>query len=510
MRADITDRHGVLIATNLPTKNLYAEPSKILNPEDTAVLLARNFPDLPFREILPKLQKDSGFFYLKRNLTPTEQNLVNSLGLPGIDFENGEKRTYLQDGLFAHVVGAVNVDNRGVAGVERRFDNRLLSDKDPLRLSVDIGVQQEMAAILRRGIKTYRAKGAAGVLMDVMNGQILALVSLPNFNPNAISARDMEAMFNQISLGVYETGSVFKLFNAAMAIDAGTIRLEERFDATKPFYIGRHRISDPYPKNRWLSVKEILAYSSNIGSARIALKTGDMIQQQYMQKFGFDKPLSLELPETGRPIWPKVWRQTTVASVSYGYGLSVTPLHVVAGVAALVNGGFEVKPTLLKRDGPQGKRIISAKTSEIMRQLMRSVIASGSGARADVDGFEVGGKTGSAKKVVRGRYVPGVNRTSFVGAFPMSEPKYALFVLLDEPQKLEGDWNNNAGNNAVPLAGEIIAAVSPILGVRPKGVNSPILAAALAAGVAREPDEPKLEDVIRTAIEDDAPPPVQE
>jgi len=503
MRADIIDRNGVIIATNLPTVHLIAAPRRILNIEDTIQQLRKVFPELRADTLRQRLSRPGGIVYLKRDLTPIEQDKANRLGLPGIDFERSQRRVYLQGGLFAHVVGAVNLDNEGISGIERAFNSRLNKDERPLQLSLDIGVQQEVSSIMQAAVTKYRAIGGTAILMDVTNGRVLSLVSVPVFNPNNIQSSDLKAMFNYATLGVYEMGSAMKLFNTALALDSGSIKPSDMFDATAPMRVGNHTIRDPFPRNRWLSVADILVYSSNIGSVRIAQQAGQQHQQAYMQKFGFFDPLDIELPERGAPLVPRVWRPTTLATVSYGYGLSVTPMHVVAAAGSLVNGGRLMRPTVLEHgSGVVVRRTISQRTSDEMRSLMRTTVVAGTARNANVDGFEVGGKTGTARKVVDGKYRAGMNRTVFISAFPMSRPRYVLLVLLDEPQRLEGHFNSNAGNNAAPTAGQIIAAVAPILGVAPRGVDS------MLVGAERWRPDVSIEQLVLGAATDEAPDPI--
>jgi cell division protein FtsI (penicillin-binding protein 3) len=473
-RADIVDRNGVIIATNLPTVNLYADSAKVGDPKDAADKLIAVLPDVRYDDLLRRLGSGQRFVYLRRHLTPAEQMAVNRLGIPGVYFENSERRIYPQGSLFAHAVGTTDPDNRGNAGIEKTFDQVLSERREPLALSLDVRVQHAVHETLATGIARFRAEAGSAVVMDVATGEIVAMVSLPDFDPKAVGDSVADARFNRTTLGLYEMGSTFKLFTAAMALDAGTAKLNSNYDASEPIKIGRFTISDYHGLKRVLSVPEILIHSSNIGAARMALEAGTETQKTYLRRLGLLSPLSLELPEVGTPQYPSTWRDINTITIAYGHGISVTPVHVATAVSALVNGGVLMPPTVVRRDPkamPDGTRVISAKTSAAMRALMRMVVLDGSGKQADVAGYEVGGKTGSAEKVGRrGGYAEHSLRTSFVAAFPVDAPRYVVLVVLDEPHGTKETYNfATAGWNAAPTAGTIIAKIAPMLGVFPLG-----------------------------------------
>ncbi|TAL01710.1 MAG: penicillin-binding protein 2 [Rhodospirillaceae bacterium] len=471
-RADIVDRNGVIIATNLPTVNAYADCAKIGDPKQVTDKLIGVLPDLRYDDTLKRLSSGQRFIYIRRNLTPVEQMTVNRLGIPGIYFEDSERRVYPQGNLFAHVLGTTDPDNRGAAGVEKTFDQSLSDSHTPLQLSLDARVQYAAHETLAEGVSRFHADAGSAVVMDVHTGEILAMVSLPDFDPKAMGDAPADAQFNRATLGLYEMGSTFKLFTAALALENGSSTLASRYDASEPIHIGRFTISDYHGEKRWLSVPEILIHSSNIGAAKMALDAGTEVQKTYLRKFGLLSPLSLELPEVGTPQYPAVWRDINTITIAYGHGISVTPVHVVSAVSALVNGGVLIPPTVIKRDPaniPAGQQVISARTSEEIRALMRLVVLYGSGKQADVGGYDVGGKTGSAEKVAyRGGYSEHSLRTSFVAAFPVDAPRYVIVVVLDEPHGTKETWNfATAGWNAAPTAGTIVAKVAPMLGVFP-------------------------------------------
>lgn len=469
-RADITDRNGTIIATSLPTVNLYANPRKILNPERAAQRLVKVLPELEYNDILRKLSSKGSFVYLKRNLTPSQQYQINYLGIPGLEFENGEKRIYPHKNLFAHLLGSTNIDNKGIAGIEKAENERLTQSDIPLALTIDLGVQDTIREHLAAAVKHFDAAGASAILMDVNTSEVIALVSLPDYDPNRSVNPNSRSYFNMATKGVYEPGSVLKVFNAAMSLESGKVKVSDSFDATEPLKLRYNVIKDYRGENRWLTVPEIMVYSSNIGSARMALKVGGAEQKQFMQKMGFFDELNFEITEKSKPIFPKRWGEGTIATVAYGYGLALTPMHVITAFSAVVNGGIYHEPTLLKNSDKKdnGYRVLSYNTSKQMRDLLRLVVTDGSGKRANVLGYEVAGKTGTANKLsANGKYNSKVVRTTFVSTFPVSKPQYALLVMMDEPKGSKETWGfTTAGWNTVPTAAKIISAIAPQLNIK--------------------------------------------
>ena len=471
-RADITDRNGVVLATSLPSADLYVDTENLKNPETLAAALAETLPDVKYKSLLKKLKSGKKFVYVKRNLIPRELYEANRLGFPQLNFEIKEMRIYPQGSLFAHVLGSTDIDNNGISGAEKAFNKKLSESKENVRLSLDVGIQSSVRAVLSENIGKYSAEGGAAVLMNAKTGEIVSMVSLPDFDPNNLQNAAKSNLFNAATLGVYEVGSVMKMFNTAIGLETKKIKVTDTVDASHPVVLANYTIQDVPKLRRELSVPEIMIHSSNIGSAKIALAVGAEKQREYLQKFGFFNAPQIELPEKGRPLYPEKWRDVSTATIGYGYGLSVSPLHVVAAAAAVVNGGVYHTPTLLsRRSGKEivGHRVISDKTSKTMRAIMREVVIKGSGRRANVAGFEVGGKTGSARKLVNGKYVEGSLRTSFLSAFPMDDPQYVLMVMLDSPKKIkETYYLNTAAWNAVPTAEQIITTVAPQLGIMPR------------------------------------------
>lgn len=471
-RGDIVDRNGVLLAASLPTASLFADPKEILDARVASAALAQVFPSLDRAWLETMLKADGQFVWLRRNLSPSEQNAVNRLGIPGLGFRTEYRRVYPQGRSAAHVLGRADIDEFGVAGIERSFD-AALANGDTVRLSLDMRIQQIVRDELQAVVREHRAIGAAGLIMDVNTAEILAMVSLPDFDPNAPANAEDPARFNRVSQGVYEMGSVFKLLTLAMALDTGATTLESGYDASRPLHVGRYSIADYHAKNRWLSVPEILIHSSNIGSALMAVDVGSARQRQYLQGFGMLNVPAIDLPqpEIGAPLVPTPWRDINTMTVGFGHGIAVTPLQMASATAAIVNGGVYRPASLICRDGSErasGVRAVSARTSRQMRAMMRLVVRFGTGMKADVPGYSVGGKTGTAEKLVRGQYRRDQRVASFIGAFPMEAPRYVVFAMIDEPKGTRKTFNYATGGwIAAPLVGRVIERTAPVLGIAP-------------------------------------------
>jgi len=472
-RADIIDRNGTILATSLPTASLYADPSEILDAEDAAAKLVAALPGLSRSEVLLKLRSRGRFVWIKRNLTPKQQYAANRLGLPGLSFRYGQRRVYPHARAAAHLMGLTDVDGRGIAGVERYFEKTLARGGGALRLSIDLRVQAMLRGELSSAMTEFSALGAAGVVQDVRTGELLAMVSLPDYDPNVPVTASGEAVFNRVTKGVYEMGSTFKLFTAAMALDSGTVTLRSGYDASQPIRVARFTISDYHGKNRWLSVPEILVYSSNIGAAKMAVDVGTKAQRAYLGRLGLLRAPGIELPEVGLPLTPARWREINTMTISYGHGVAVSPLQMTSAVAAMVNGGIWRPATLLRQDRTAKRgveeQVLSRRTSEQMRQLMRLVVSRGTGRKADAPGYGVGGKTGTADKQANGGYSKRALISSFVGAFPMDDPRYVLLALLDEPKgtaKTKG--YATGGWVAAPVVRRMVERMGPLLGILPE------------------------------------------
>lgn len=472
-RASITDRNGVVVATNLPTVNLFCNPRKVSNPKIIAHKLAEIFPDISYEDFLIRLTRNSKFVYLKRNITPVQQAKVNALGFPELEFQPSEIRVYPQKELLAHVLGNTDIDNVGIAGLEKSLNERLSSSTKDLRLTIDLGVQYSVRDELIKAKEKFSAERATAIVMDINTSEIIALASVPDYDLNKRGFKDKDIKFNFATLGVYEAGSVFKVFNTALGLDSGKIKITDSFDATKPLKMGRHKITDYRVPAKWLTVGETLIHSSNIASALMALKVGKNLQIKFFRNLGFfDKLENLEIYEKGRPIFrsEKSWQDDTVATTAYGYGISVTPMHIITAFSAVLNGGLYTPPTLTQEAlNRKTRRVISNQTSMDMRRLLRDVVIYGSAKNANIDGYEVAGKTGTANKLdINGRYIKGKNVTSFVSAFPVSNPQYALMVILDAPQATKETFGFvTSGWNAVPTGAKIITRIAPQLNVKP-------------------------------------------
>jgi cell division protein FtsI (penicillin-binding protein 3) len=470
-RADIVDRNGVLLATSLATASLYANPKLVLDADDAAAKLARLLPGLPEAELRKNLSGERSFVWVRRNLTPRQQYEVNRLGLPGFFFRREERRVYPQSAMVGHSVGFTDIDNRGLAGVEQSLDERLRQSSEPVQLSIDLRAQYIVREELAATIAEFKAIGGAAIVMDVGTGQLLAMASLPDFDPNSPGTADPDARFNRATLGVYEMGSTFKIFTAAMALDFGTMTMRDGYDATKPIQVSRFTITDYHAQKRWLSLPEIMVYSSNIGAVKMALDVGRERQREFLGRLGLLKASPVELPDVGTPMLPNPWREINTMTIAFGHGISVSPLQLITGVSAVVNGGIMRAPTIIKRaegeDAP-GERVMAQTTSTQLRQLMRLVVEKGTGKGANVPGYDVGGKTGTSDKNVNGRYKKDSRISSFVGAFPMSAPRYAVLVMVDEPKGTKATFGYaTAGWVAAPAAGRIVSRIAALYGVPP-------------------------------------------
>ncbi|HEX2887966.1 penicillin-binding protein 2 [Vineibacter terrae] len=482
-RADILDRNGVVLATSLPVVSLFATPRLVMDVEEAVQKLSKVLPDVKAEDIRERLLSGRSFVWIKRGLSPREHAAVMRLGLPGFEFQAEERRIYPQGAIGPHILGYTGIDNIGLAGIEKRFDETLRQG-EPLRLAIDIRLQRFLEQEIARATQRFSAIGATAAVMDVTTGEILALASLPAYDPNRHQTISNEALFNRSTLGVYEQGSTFKIFNTAMVLDSGRFTTTSVFDASSPIKIDRFTITDYHAQNRALTIAEIFKYSSNIGSAKMASEIGVEGQRAFMDKIGMLRPVPIELPEVGQPLYPRQWRKISMLTIAYGHGISVTPLHVVTATSAMINGGIYYRPTLLKRTAAghagAGTRVISEKTSRQMRDLFRLNVVEGSGRNSDVPGFDVGGKTGSAEKPGRHGYREKALISSFVAAFPMRDPKYVVMVSIDEPKgtKETGGYATG-GAVAAPSTRAIIEFMATLYGIPPV---DPAAAAKLLAG----------------------------
>jgi cell division protein FtsI (penicillin-binding protein 3) len=507
-RADIVDRNGVVLATSLTTASLYGNPSQVQDPDEAARLLNSVLPDLNIASTAAKLDTNRGFVWLKRNLTPRQQQAVNRLGLPGIYFQAESKRVYPQGNLTAHLIGYTDVDSRGLAGVERSFDDLLQGGERPLQLAVDIRLQHILHEELNRAIADFTGIGGAGIIIDLKTGEVLALVSLPDFDPARAGESTDDARFDRATLGLYEMGSVFKIFNTAIALDSGTATLADGFDASKPIRIGGYSISDYHGKNRFLTIPEIFTYSSNIGSAKMADLFGSEVQQAYLKRFGLMDKSPIELSEVGEPFYPSPnnWKRINTMTVSYGHGISVNAIQLITAVGGVVNNGILREPTLLKRDPgevPQGTQVVSRQTSEQLRQLMRLVVQIGTGKKANAPGYLVGGKTGTADKQKGRGYAANSRLATFVAAFPMNDPRFAILAMVDEPKPNAHSYGYaTAGWVTAPVIGAVVQRMAPLYGLKPIPDDAVIAQNPLVGMVADydSPSSKKAHSAIKQAV----------
>jgi len=468
-RADITDRNGELLATTLETYSLYAEPRRVWNVRETADALVRLRPHLSREKLQQKLEMDRSFVWLERGLTPKARQAVFGLGLPGLAFRKEPKRVYPREHLASHMVGFTNLDMVGVAGAERAFNSDLTTDDAPsIALSLDLRVQFALTDELAKARETFEALDASGVVMDIRTGEIIAMASVPNFNPNNPDTTLPETLFNHAAMSTYDLGSVFKPLTMAMALEDGVVNQTELFEVQKPYKVRNKFIRDDHPSKVPLNIAGVLAESSNRGTAMIAQRIGAERQQAHLRNLGLLSRVDYELAESAKPQVQKRWGEITTVTVSYGHGLSVTPLALTAAIAGMLNDGVYVTPTVKKHSvvSPAvGRRVFRSEISQDMRDMMRFVVTDGTGSKANIPGYGVMGKTGTAEKPSKeGGYDERRLVTSFVAAFPHSDPRYAMIVTLDEPKAIEGTHGYaTAGWNAAPVAGQVIRRIGPIL-----------------------------------------------
>jgi cell division protein FtsI (penicillin-binding protein 3) len=489
-RAMITDRNGQILAISLPTVAVFADPRQIIDPADAAHRLKQVLPRLDEEAARARLSDvNRQFVYLERQITPREQLAINSLGIPGIDFRPTEQRHYPMGRTAAQILGGTDVDEHGVAGVEKYFDQRLFSDPTPLRLSIDVRVQAVVRDELAKAIDFFQGIGGCGIVMDVNTGEALAMVSLPDYDANDFRNAPTDDRFNRAVTGMYEPGSTFKLQTASMALDSGIVHIWDEFDASRPIHIGRFTITDFEGKHRWLYLPEVLAYSSNLGAAHVADTVGGERQRAWLRSMGMFGRVGIELPEAGLPIIQpaSAWKQIVTLTVAFGHGISVSPLHVVRGTAAVATGML-VRPTILALQPgqrPDATPVEQPVTAETMRKLMRLVVTDGFGKQAEVPGYYPGGKTGTAEKVGKHGYKRGYkenfNVAAFTSVFPMNAPRYAVYMMVDEPHGNKSTYGySTAGWVAAPAAGRVIARVAPMLGMLPDIEDAPAINQALS------------------------------
>lgn len=474
-RADIVDRNGIILARSLQTASLFADPLMVQDPVAVAKDIVNLFPDLSYGDVLQKLQSKKRFVWLKRNISPEDHSKVLYLGYPGLDFKKEMRRIYPQGALAVHMVGASGIDGQGLSGIESSFDALLKKKEEPLKLTLDVRLQHILKREISSAIESFSAKAGAGIVMDVETGEVLAAVSLPDYDPHRYSKASGNEKFNRLSLGVYELGSTFKIFSTAALLEKNKSNLKRKFDVREPIKIGSYKIRDYHSEKRILTLPEVFIHSSNIGSAMMGQEIGSEELQNFYKDIGFfDKP-TFEISEVGRPLYPSPWREVNTMTASFGHGIAVSPLQLVRAASSIVNGGVLVTPTIIAQDNnlkstikKSDLRIISPETSHRMRQLMRLVVTEGTGSKADVKGFMVGGKTGTAEKPSKGGYSRDKIISSFLGVFPMDAPRYAVFIMIDEPKGNKESYGYATGGwVGAPAVGRVISAMASVLNVSP-------------------------------------------
>lgn len=480
IRKEIVDRNGNLLAVNLPSSSLFANPQKVINIADAVEKLKKAMPELDKKKLFADLSSAKSFVWIKRDIAPKEQEKIFNLGLPGFDFEHEQKRIYTFGKLLSHTIGYVGRDFMGLAGLEKHYNEFLnnteitankLEQNKPLELSIDVRLQNILSEEIDKVMKDFRAVGAVGVIVSPKNGEILAMVSKPDFDPHHPSFASPEELFNRASHGVIDTGSVFKTITMAVGLDTGNVTLQDAYDVTH-MKVGKFSLKDYHPHKGWQSVPEIFLHSSNIGTAQIVLEIGEESLRAYFKNLGLLDRLELEIPERGKPLYPTIsrWTDLSLVTMSYGYGLCITPLHFIQAVIPIVNGGKFHPLTLVKRPSnvpvPE-KRIFSEETSLEMRKLLRLTVKEGTGKRAEVKGYLVGGKTGTAEKLSGKRYVKNSRVSSFLGVLPASDPKYLIYIVFDEPKGNKESFGfATAGFTAAPAVGRVFERMVALYGLQ--------------------------------------------
>jgi cell division protein FtsI (penicillin-binding protein 3) len=483
-RPDIVDRNGAVLATDVKSPSLFGEPRRIIDKDEAIELLTATLPDLDTVEVRERLLSKKGFVWLKREITPKQQQEIHRLGIPGIGFLRENKRVYPTGNEVAHLIGLVNIDNQGIAGMEKWLDNNGLADlhragfatdrlQRPVELSIDLRVEHALRDELLKAKEKYKAKAASGLISNVKTGEIVAMVSLPDFDPNNPREAHDPDRINRLTTGVFEMGSTFKALTLAMALDSGKANLNTLFDARGALHYGKFAIHDTHPLGRSISLSEVFTFSSNVGAARIALGQGVEAHKAFLKKLGQLDRLRTELPESASPIVPKRWGELNTITIAFGHGLSVAPLQAVMGINAVINGGYLIPPTFMKRSEAEAramaKKVVKTETSDKMRYLMRLNAEIGTAKKADVKGYYIGGKTGTSEKVVNGRYSKKQVLNSFTAIVPADNPQFQVLVMLDEPKPLKETFGFiTSGWNAVPTGGNVIARIAPLLGIEPR------------------------------------------
>ena len=510
-RPDILDRNGEVLATDIKVMSIFAEPRRLIDKDEAVELLTAALPDVNAADLRKKLGSRKGFVWVKRAVTPKEQQEVFHLGLPGVGFLPENKRVYPNGPIAAHVLGFANLDGIGISGLEKYIDGQGLSDLHgmgfklaatdlkPVTTSLDLRATYAVRDELEKGVAKFKAKAGAAAILDVNTGEIIAMASLPDFDPNQPADALDPNKINRLSVGVYEMGSTFKAITIAMALESNKVTLRSQLDARDSLRYGRFTIHDFKGEKRMLTVPEVFVHSSNIGSARMAMMVGVSGHQAFLRKMGQLTRLRTELPESAEPLVPKHWGELNTITIAFGQGLNVAPLQALMAVGGLVNGGLLIKPTFLKRTEEEAKadapRVVRPEVSESLRYLLRLNAEVGSARNANIPGYFIGGKTGTADKLVHGHYDHDKVFTTFMAVLPADKPKYLFLVLMDEPQAIPGTFGyHTAAWNSGNVTGKIIERVTPLLGIAPQIQLPPMpfpLLAKMGYGQANTPQTSK-------------------
>ncbi|MBW4021928.1 MAG: penicillin-binding protein 2 [Proteobacteria bacterium] len=479
VRASILDANGQILAVSLPVANLYADPRQMIDTGAVAAELKKVLPDINEADIARRLASSKAFVYIARQVTPGQEIAINNLGIPGLSFQTAYERRYPLGNTAAQVLGGVDIDGNGIAGVEKYFNKRLNTDPSPLRLSIDVRVQAILRQEVANAVKTYTAIGGCGIVEDANSGRVLGMVSIPDYDANDLATATDAERFNRCATGTYEPGSVFKLQTASMALDDNVVHMWDYFNTTHPIPIGRFHITDFEPQHQWMQLADIMRLSSNIGASRIAVLIGKQRQREWLKKLGLMTREPIQLPESAMPqLHPgSNWGLATLMTVSFGNGIAVTPLHIANTAVAVVNGGLLYQPTLLAQDpgdpAPQGVRVMQESTSDMMRRIMRLIVTNGTGNFGEVPGYFVGAKTGTSQKVSsKGGYKQHTNYSSFVAAFPIYAPRYVVYIAIDSGHATAATHGfTTGGYMAAPAVAHVIARIGPMLNVMPRFDN---------------------------------------
>ena len=470
-RVDIIDRTGIKLASDIELVNFYLNRELVSNPKQTTEMVKKIFPEINEETLYERLINDSNkakYILVKRNITPRQQNLIKNSGIIGFEFNSTVGRIYPHKNLFSHVVGYVDVDMKGIAGLEAQYNDYLNNPSNkPLQLTLDIRVQSILRQQLLKAIEKYKAKSAIGIVSEVKTGNILAIVSLPDFDPNQPNLYSEDALYNKATYGVYEMGSIFKVFTIALGLNENIINLNKNYDISQTINYGKYQIKQEYYSKKYLNPEEILVRSSNVGAGLIGLEIGDEKMKNFLNLIGMFERIPANFPSLARPLLPRIWRDINTITASYGHGIAVTPLHVVMAIGGIVNDGVMKIPRFTEFDSFDDIKIISKKTSDTMKYMLREVVKNGTGWRANTLGYSVGGKTGSARLLKNGQYQEGNIMANFVGIFPMNNPYYLVYVMIESPYVPELKDNISGGTIAAPVFSRIVENIAPVLNVMP-------------------------------------------